>query len=174
MKVLVTPKTEMKATKATTLSMKKVLRLLPWLRKRTKLARPLERINKILPLQNSVTKPPPKQWVRGKLQERQHALSHSPPGSPGRVNPLGSPREDPEDEVMQVDAQRNNLTIPLDLAEQIDAIQEEEVGPESLLFQKMHSRYLRGDLNTTDDVRATFETLLGEDGAVFRRLHVRC
>jgi hypothetical protein len=27
------------------------------------------------------------QWVRGKLQERQHPLSHSPADSPGRVNP---------------------------------------------------------------------------------------
>jgi hypothetical protein len=58
------------------------------------------------------------------------------------------------------------LTIPLDLAERIDAIQEEEVDPESLLLQEMYSRYLRGDLNSTDDVRTTFETLLGEDGAV--------
>jgi hypothetical protein len=45
-------------------------------------------------------------WVRGKMQEGQHALSHSPPNSPGRVS-LGSPREDPEDEVMQIDAQGN-------------------------------------------------------------------
>ncbi len=83
------------------------------------------------------------------------------------MNPLiGYPREDPEDEVMQVDAQGNNLTISLDLAEQIDAIQDEEVYSESLLLQEMYSRYLRGDLNSTDDVRATFETLLGEDGAV--------
>jgi hypothetical protein len=107
------------------------------------------------------------QWVRGKLQERQHPLSHSPPNSPGRVNPLGSPREDPEDEVMQVDAQGNNLTMPLHLAEQIDAIQEEEVDPESLLLQEMHSRRLRGELNSTDDVLTTFENLLGEDGTVW-------
>jgi hypothetical protein len=31
----------------------------------------------------------------------------------------------------------------------------------------MYSRYLREELNSTDDVRTTFEALLGEDGAVF-------
>ncbi len=87
---------------------------------------PLERMNKIPPLQISVVKAlhtsaeqcrkGSPQWVLGQLQERQHALSHSPLGSPGRVNPLGSPREDPEEEVMQVDAQGNSLTIPLYLA----------------------------------------------------------
>ncbi len=106
------------------------------------------------------------QWVQGKLQERQHALSHSPPNSPGRVKPLGSPREDAEDEVMQVNSQGNNFTIPQDLAEQIDAINEEEVDPESLLLGELHSRYLHGELNSADYVRTTFETLLSADRAI--------
>ncbi len=58
------------------------------------------------------------------------------------------------------------MFMPLDLAEQIDAIQEEEIDPESLLIQEMYLRQLRGDLNSIDDVRITFETLLGADGAV--------
>jgi hypothetical protein len=87
-----------------------------------------------------------KAFLKDKLQERQHLLSQSPSGSPGHGNLLGSPREDPGDEVMQVDAQGNNLTIPQDLAEQIDAIQEEKINPESLLLQEMYSRHLREDV----------------------------
>ncbi len=90
----------------------------------------------------------PKQCRRAPVIQRnaQHKLRHSP--------------VHPEDEVMQVDAQGNNLTIPQDLAGQIDAIQEEEVDPESLLLPEMNSRHLRGELNSIEDVRITFETLL--------------
>ncbi len=107
-----------------------------------------------------------KEFLKGKLQERRHPLSHSPTNSPGRVNPLGSPREDLEDEVMQVDAQGNTLAIPQDLTEQIDAIQEEEVDPESLLLQEMYSLHLRGEFNSIEDVRITFETLLGAEFSI--------
>jgi hypothetical protein len=103
------------------------------------------------------------------LQEGQHALSHSPPNSPGRVNPLASTRVDLEYEIMQVDAQGNTLTIPQDLVKQIDAMQEEEVDPESLLLHEMYSRYLRGELNSIEDVRITFETLLGAKFSIYLR-----
>ncbi len=102
-----------------------------------------------------------KVFLKDKLQEKQHALLHSAPSSPSRVNPPGSPKEDLEDEVMQVGAQGNNLTIPQDLADQIDAILEEEVDPESLLLPEMYSRHMRGELNCIEDVRNTYETLMG-------------
>jgi hypothetical protein len=119
------------------------------------MARPPERMNKILPLRSSVVEAPPNGSEASCKKGNRHF-----------VNPLGSPREDLEDDVMQVDTQGNTLTIPQDLAERIDAIQEEEVDPESLLLQEMYSRHLRGELNSIEDVRATFETLLGEDEAV--------
>jgi hypothetical protein len=100
-------------------------------------------------------------WIRGKLQEKWHTLSHSPPNSPGKVNPPGSTRENLEDEVMQVDAQGLALAIPQDLAERIDGIQEKEVDPESLLLPEMYSRHVRGELNFIEDVRSTYETLMG-------------
>jgi hypothetical protein len=62
---------------------------------------------------------------------------------------------------MQVDSQGNNLTVPPHLSEQIDEIQEEEVKPERLLLHELHSRQLRGELNSIDDVRITFETVMG-------------
>jgi hypothetical protein len=62
---------------------------------------------------------------------------------------------------MQVDSQGNSLTIPPHLAEQIDEIQEEEVRPERLLLHELHARQLRGELNSIDDVRITFETVMG-------------
>jgi hypothetical protein len=96
------------------------------------------------------------QFLSGRMQGGQHTLSHSPPNSPGRVNPLESPRQDEEDVDMQVTPQENDLTIPQDLAEQIDAIKDEEVDPKSLLLGELHSRYVRGELNSTDDVRKTF------------------
>ncbi len=64
---------------------------------------------------------------------------------------------------MQVDSQGNSLSIPSHLAEQIDDIQEEEVRPERLLLHELHSRHLRGELNSIDDVRITFETVIGVD-----------
>ena len=87
----------------------------------------------------------------------------SAPNSPSREKPPASPREIVEDEVMQVDTQGNSLTIPQHLAERIDEIQEEEVRPESLLLHELHSRQLRGELNSIDDVRITFETVMGAD-----------
>jgi hypothetical protein len=62
---------------------------------------------------------------------------------------------------MLADAPGNNLTIPQDLADQIDAIQEEEADAESLLLPEMYSRHLRGELNSVEDVRITYETLMG-------------
>jgi hypothetical protein len=53
------------------------------------------------------------------------------------------------------------LTIPPHLSEQIDEIQEEEVKPERLLLHELHSRQLRGEINSIDDVRITFETVMG-------------
>jgi hypothetical protein len=103
-----------------------------------------------------------KAFLKNKLQERQHVLSPSAPNSPSRVNPPASPKPDLEDEIMHADAQGNNLTIPLHLAEQIDASQEEEVDPESLLLPEMYTRYVRGELNSIEDVRNTYETLMGQ------------
>jgi hypothetical protein len=88
----------------------------PCLRKRAIMARLLEKMKKILTLsaesqsQRGVNRSDAtpeaveklKEFLKGKLQERQHALSHTPSGSPGHVNPLRSPREDPEDVVTQV------------------------------------------------------------------------
>jgi hypothetical protein len=54
------------------------------------------------------------------------------------------------------------LDIPPHVAEQIDAIQEEEVDPESLLLPEMYSRYVRGELNSVEDVRNTYEALMGQ------------
>jgi hypothetical protein len=102
-----------------------------------------------------------KVFLKDKLQERQHALVPSAPNSPSRENPPASPREIVEDEVMQVDSQGNSLTIPPHLSEQIDEIQEEEVKPERLLLHELRSRQLRGELNSIDDVRITFETVMG-------------
>jgi hypothetical protein len=112
-----------------------------------------------------------KAFLADKLQERQHALVPLAPGSPSLVLPSVSPgniaeKEDmqvAEDEVMQVDSQANGLTIPPHLAEQIDEIQEEEVKPKRLLLHELHSRHLRGELNSIDDVRITFEAVMGED-----------
>jgi hypothetical protein len=104
-----------------------------------------------------------KTFLKDKLQERQHALVPSAPNSPSREIPPASPREIVEDEVMQVDSQGNSLSIPSHLAEQIDDIQEEEVKPERLLLHELHSRHLRGELNSIDDVRITFETVMGVD-----------
>ena len=55
------------------------------------------------------------------------------------------------------------MIIPPHLAEQIDDIQEEEVKPERLLLHELHARQLRGELNSIDDVRITFETVMGAD-----------
>ncbi len=104
-----------------------------------------------------------KVFLKDKLQERQHTLVPSAPNSPSREKPPASPREIVEDEVMQVDSQGNSLTILPHLAEQIDEIQEEEVKPERLLLQELHARQLRGELNSIDDVRITFETVMGAD-----------
>ncbi len=58
------------------------------------------------------------------------------------------------------------MIIPPHLAEQIDDIQEEEVKPERLLLHELHSRQqLRGEVNSIDDVRITFETVMGADFA---------
>jgi hypothetical protein len=101
-----------------------------------------------------------KAFLKDKLQERQHSLSDS--NSSGCVNPPASPRETSEDKVMQVDSQGNSLDIPPHVAAQIDAIQEEEVDPESLLLPEMYSRYVRGELNSVEDVRNTYEALMGQ------------
>ncbi len=37
----------------------------------------------------------------------------------------------------------------------------EEVRPERLLLHELHARQLRGELNSIDDVRTTFETVMG-------------
>ena len=104
-----------------------------------------------------------KAFLKDKLQERQHALLPSASNPPSREKPPASPRENVEDEVMQVDSQGNSLTIPQHLAELIDGSQEEEVGLESLLLPELHARYLRGELNSIDDVRITFEAVMGAD-----------
>jgi hypothetical protein len=64
-----------------------------------------------------------------------------------------------------IDSQGNSLTIPPHLAEQINASQEEEVDPESLLLPEMYTRYVRGELNSIEDVRNTYETLMGQSFA---------
>jgi hypothetical protein len=128
-----------------------------------------------------------KAFIADKLRERQHALVPLASGSPSLALPPVSSgniagkeimqvaedkimqvAEDKvmqvaEDEVIQVDSQGNSLTIPQHLAEQIDGSQEEEVRPESLLLHELHSRQLRGELNSIDDVRITFETVMGAD-----------
>jgi hypothetical protein len=104
-----------------------------------------------------------KVFLKDKLRERQHTLVPSAPNSPSRGKPPASPRENVEDEVMQVDSQGNSLTIPPHLAEQIDGIQEEEVKPERLLLHELYARQLRGELNSIDDVRNTFDTIMGAD-----------
>ena len=112
-----------------------------------------------------------KVFLKDKLREKQHTLAISAPDSPSREKPPASPRENvedkvmqvAEDEVMQVDSQGNSLSLPPHIAAQIDAIQEEEVDPESLLLPEMYSRYVRGELNSIDDVRITFEAVMGAD-----------
>jgi hypothetical protein len=104
-----------------------------------------------------------KVFLKDKLQERQHALVPSAPNSPSREKPPAPLEEVAEDEVMQVDSQGNSLSLPPHVAAQIDAIQEEEVDPESLLLPEMYSRYVRGELNSVEDVRNTYEALMGQN-----------
>jgi hypothetical protein len=112
-----------------------------------------------------------KAFITDKLRERQHALVPLAPGSLSLALPPTSSGNSAgkeimqvaEDEVMHVDSQGNSLTFPQHLAEQIDASQEEEVRPESLLLHELHSRQLRGELNSIDDVRITFESVMEPD-----------
>jgi hypothetical protein len=79
-----------------------------------------------------------KEFLTAKLQEKPHVLAHLPP----------VPMD--KDEVIQVDERGNSL-------------QEEEVKPENLLLEELHARQLRGELNSIDDVRSTFDTVMGAE-----------